>query len=134
MSVNKIILIGRLTKDPETKQVGTSNVTNFTIVTNEKYKNKAGEQVEEAEFHDCVIWGDRGLTLAKYKKKGEELYVEGSVKTRTWEHEGKKQYRQEVKVFNFTFIGGGGGNAQAATTPQSQAPNSQQQIDDDLPF
>jgi len=123
MSVNKVMLIGRLVKDPETKTVGDNTVTNFTIVTNEKYKNKSGELIEESEFHNCVLWGPRGQALSKYKKKGEELFVEGSIKTRTWEHEGQKKYRTEVKVFNFIFIGS-----------SKQNTNGNVPIDDDLPF
>jgi len=107
MSVNKVILLGRLTKDPETKAVGETSVTEISLVTNERFTTKAGEKKEESEFHNLVAWGKMGEVIAQYKKKGEELYVEGKKKTRTWEHEGKTQYKVEIVVSGFEFIGGG---------------------------
>jgi len=122
MSVNKVILLGRLTDDPVTKPVGDTNVTEFTLVTNKRYTTKAGEKKEDAEFHNVVAWGKMGETIAQYKKKGEELYVEGEKKTRTWEFEGKKQYKVEIIISTFEFVGGGG------------APGAGLPVEDELPF
>ena len=127
MSVNKIILVGRLIKDPEMKTLKSdSKVTEFTIATNERYTNKAGEKVEETEFHNIVAWGKSAEIINQYKKKGEEMYIEGKVKTRSWDNDqGVKQYKNEVILSSFTFIG----NKAAATTTPTNTPT-----DLDLPF
>ncbi len=127
MSVNKVILVGNLTKDPETRAVGESSVTEVTIATNERYTTKAGEKKEEVEFHNLVIWGKAGEVIAQHKKKGEELYVEGKKKTRTWDKDGVKQYKVEIVVSDFEFIGGRG-------QAQTNAPQGNVPVDDELPF
>jgi single-strand DNA-binding protein len=108
MSVNKVILIGHLGKDPELKQVNTSQVCNFSLATTEKYKNKAGEKVEDTEWHQIQLWGVLAELAEKYLKKGSQVYLEGKIKTRKWEDkDGNTRYSTEVIANQMTFLGGG---------------------------
>jgi single-strand DNA-binding protein len=107
--VNKLILIGNLTRDPEFKVVGESAVCNFAVATNDVWFNKAGEKQEEVEFHDIVVWGNQADACNTYLSKGSPVYVEGKLKTRNWDNaEGVKQYRTEVKAQNVQFLSTGG--------------------------
>jgi len=129
MSVNKVILVGRLIKDPELKTVGDTTVTEFTIATNERFTTKSGEKKEETEFHSIVYWGKAGEVINSYVKKGDEIYIEGKTKTRTWDNDqGVTQYKKEVIASTFSFIGNKAKTEGQA--PQGQTP----QIGDDLPF
>lgn len=107
MSVNKVILVGRLAKDPEVRYTGTGTaVCNIVVVTSDRWKDKEGKPQERAEFHRCVLWGKNAENAAKYLKKGSEAYVEGSLETRNWEDkEGQKRYTTEVKAQSIQFIG-----------------------------
>jgi single-strand DNA-binding protein len=124
MSVNKVILVGRITADIEVKDAGSSKLAKFSIATNERYTKKDGTKVENTEFHNIVVWGKPAEIIAQYKKKGDEIYIEGKLETSNWEDKdsGKKMYRTEVKASSFEFIGG---QAKPATGNGG---------DDELPF
>ena len=97
MSVNKVILIGHLGSDPETKSFDDGMmVANVNIATSETYKNKQGEKQEKTEWHSLVFWGKSAEILKRYSKKGSRIYVEGKLETRSWETDGMKKYKTEV--------------------------------------
>lgn len=123
-NLNKVILIGHLTRDPETKAVGETSVTAFGIATNHKWKSKSGEQKEEVYFGECQCWGTRGEAIARYVKKGDPLYVEGRLRLEQWDgKDGTKQSRTRIEVEDFQFLGGkrDGGDEQAAPQAQPKA-------------
>jgi len=99
-SVNKVVIIGRLGKDPELRrtQSGTA-VVSFSIATSEKFKDKQG-----TEWHNCTAWNKSGEIIAQYVKKGSQIYVEGSLKTRSWEDNGVKKYATDIIVREFQFL------------------------------
>ena len=108
MSVNKIILIGHLGRDPEVRfnQSGTA-VANFSIATNEKWTDKSsGEKKERTEWHKIVAWGRLGEICGEYLKKGKQVYIEGRIQTREWEKDGVKRYTTEIIAHNMTMLGG----------------------------
>ena len=129
-SVNKVILVGHLGGDPESRftQGGTA-VATFSVATNESRKNSEGSWEDHAEWHRCVLFGKQAETAAEYVKKGQMVYVEGRLQTRSWEDkEGMKRYSTEVVGNAFTMLGrrnAAGGGAPPASHPSN---------DDALPF
>lgn len=106
MNINSIVVAGRLGKDPELKSLPSgSTVTNFTVATSMKYKDKSGNIQESTEWFNCIAFGKTADTVAKFFKKGKEIYLEGRLQTRSWDKDGVKQYRTEVIVSNFQFVG-----------------------------
>jgi single-strand DNA-binding protein len=106
MNVNKVIIVGRLTRDPEKKAIPSGQtVTNFSVATSTKWKGQDGQQNEKTEFHNVVAWGRRGEVIAQYMTKGQEIFVEGRLETRSWDDQesGKKMYRTEIIMDNFEF-------------------------------
>ena len=104
--MNKAILIGRVGKDPEVKQVSGTAVAKFTIATSESYKNKAGEKVEQTEWHNIVIWGKLCDIVERYVKKGDLLYVEGKIIYGSYEdRDGNKRYTTDIKVDEMKMLG-----------------------------
>ena len=133
-SVNKVILIGNLGKDPEVKTVGSDKVANFTLATNESYKDKEGNKVEQTEWHNIVMWRKLAELAEKYLTKGSQIYLEGKLKTRSWEDkDGNKKYMTEVQAFNMTFLGKATGAQTTAPEPQ-QADPVEPEDDGNLPF
>jgi len=147
--VNKVILIGNLGSDPEVRTLeGGTKVANFSIATSEKFKNREGNTVERTEWHNIVMWRGLAEIAEKWLKKGSQIYVEGRLRTRSWDDQnGNKKYTTEVLVDNMTMLGGatggsGGGNSgggqQSSSAPASNQVNepasSLDDIDDDLPF
>jgi single-strand DNA-binding protein len=129
MNVNKAIIVGRLTRDPEVRTTPSGQtVTNFSLATSTKWKGQDGQQNEKTEFHNIVAWGKRGEVIGQYVVKGQELFVEGRLETRSWDDKdtGKKMYRTEIILDNFEFGAkagaGGGGN-----TNQNNYNNNKQQ-------
>ena len=105
MYLNKVQLIGNLTRDPELKSLPSGlKVVSGSLATNRVYKDKDGAKKESTEFHNFVAFGRPGELIAQYMKKGGSLYVEGRLQTRSWDDkEGKKNYRTEIVVENFQF-------------------------------
>lgn len=112
-NLNRVLLIGRLTRDPEqrTIQSGTT-VTSFGLAVNRTYTRRdSGEKVEETTFVDCEAWGRQAETIARYVSKGRQLFVEGRLKFDTWERDGQRRSKLSVVVENFQFLDSqGGGN------------------------
>ena len=146
--MNKVIILGNITRDIELRTVGSSCVADIGIAMNEKYKNKAGEVVEKAHFVDVVAWGRKAEVIAEYFHKGSKILVEGSLDFDQWENEaGEKRSKLRVKLFNFDFVDSKGegtatppsDNAYGTATPPASAKPSgaapQSTFDDDdIPF
>lgn len=104
--INKVILVGRLGKDPEVKHLESgSTLANFSLATSEKYKNKNGEMVETTEWHNIVIWGKLAEIVEKWVHKGDLIYVEGKLVTRSWEKDGITRYATEIVGIAMTMLG-----------------------------
>lgn len=129
-SLNKVQLIGHLGADPESRfTTSGSAVTNFTLATNESWRADDGETKEKTEWHRVVVFGKRAETVAEYMKKGQLVYVEGRLQTRSWEDKDKvKRYTTEILCDNFTMLGRKG---EGEGTAPAQKDTDQ---DDDLPF
>lgn len=104
--INKVILVGHLGKDPEVRYLdGGVTVASFTLATSETY-NKDGKKIEQTEWHNIVMWRGLADTAAKYLKKGKLIYLEGKLRTRSFEdREGHKKYSTEIVAENFTMLG-----------------------------
>ncbi len=129
MNVNKVIIVGRLTRDPEKKAIPSGQtVTNFSMATSRKWKGQDGQEQEKTEFHNIVAWGKVGEIIAQYVIKGQELYVEGRLETRNWDDQesGKKMYRTEIILENFQFGAKPGGANASQGNYQDQNQNQQQ--------
>lgn len=105
--VNKVIIIGRLGTDPETKTVGTgSAVTRMSVATSESWVDRDGQKQERTEWHRVVVWGKLAEICGKYLSKGRQVFVEGRLQTRSWEdNQGQKKYTTEVVATNVQFLG-----------------------------
>jgi single-strand DNA-binding protein len=105
--VNKCILIGNLGKDPESKNLESGNtVTTFSLATSESYKDKQGNKVDQTEWHNIVLWGKLAEIASKYLKKGSSIYLEGKIRTRSWDDkDGNKKYTTEIIGESFTMLG-----------------------------
>jgi single-strand DNA-binding protein len=149
MYLNKVMLIGNLTRDPELKSLPSgTQVVNFGMATNRTYKDKNGEKKEVAEFHNVVAFGRLAEVISQYMKKGRQMYVEGRLQTRSWDDKetGKKNYRTEIIIENFQFGSGGGAGGPATPAAQGGAGNKRENADaieypdepeinpDDIPF
>lgn len=109
-SVNKVTLLGNVTRDPELKSTTAGqSVATFGLATNRVWKDATGEKQSLAEFHNLVAWGAQAEFVSQYVKKGKPLYVEGYLKTRSWDsQEGTKIFRTEVVVENVVLLGAKG--------------------------
>ena len=146
--VNKVILIGNLGQDPETRTTpGGTTVTNIRIATSESWKDKtSGEMKEQTEWHGIVLWNRLGEIAAEYLKKGSQVYIEGRLQTRKWQDkQGNDRYTTEIVASEMQMLGGrGGGSTQetrdtregvsrgsaGAPAPAGSPPD----FDDDIPF
>jgi len=143
-SVNKAILLGNLTREPEVRFMPNGEaVANFSIATNERWKDKNGEQQEKAEFHNIVMYRKLAEIAGEYLKKGSSVYLEGRLQTRKWEKDGVTRYSTEVIADSMQMLGGKAdgstGSAQRQDTPsneqdQSTGTRSFDDFDDDIPF
>jgi single-strand DNA-binding protein len=148
MSVNKAILVGRLGKDPETRYTsGGQAVCNFSMATDETYKDRAGERQKRTEWHKIVVWGKQAEIAQKYLKKGSLLFLEGRIQTRQWDDkEGQKRYSTEIVATTFRMLGGrnegssapgfSGGHGDSDTTAVAAHEDmpSAEVSDEDIPF
>ena len=125
MYLNKAILFGNLTRDPELRALPSGmNVCNFSIATNRVFKDRDGKKQEQTDFHNIVVFGRQADTVAQYLKKGSSVFVEGRMQTRSWEKEGQKQYRTEVVADRVQFgpIGSGSGSRSSGAEQGGDAP------------
>ena len=141
MSVNKVILIGNLGKDPEVRFTNNGRaVARFPIATSEVWKDANGSRQERTEWHNIVVWGKQGETCGQYLAKGRQVFVEGSIRTRSYEKDGSKRYMTEIVAQNIRFLGGGGGTRVASEMDAGGAGDmsggmgGMPPADDDIPF
>ena len=108
MSVNKVILVGRLGRDPETRYTsGGQAVANFSVATDESYKDRNGERQKRTEWHKIVVWGKQAEIAQQYLKKGSLVFIEGRIQSREWQDkEGQKRTSFEIVANNFRMLGG----------------------------
>ena len=115
MYLNKVLLYGNLTRDPELRALPSGmNVVNFSIATNRVFRDRDGKKQEQTDFHNVVVFGRQADTVNQYLKKGSSVFVEGRLQTRSWEKEGQKMYRTEVVADRVQFgprPGGGGAHS-----------------------
>lgn len=144
--INKVILIGNLGRDPEQRSMpnGTA-VTNFSIATSDSWRDqKTNERKERTEWHNIVCFGRTAEIASEYLKKGSKVFIEGSLRTSSWEADGVKKYRTEVVCRDMQMLDSRGGGAAAggkAANPASQpmaahteVPPVTEDFDDDIPF
>lgn len=128
-NLNKALVEGNLTRDPEMKALPSGqNVTSFSVATNRKYKDKDGKLQEEVDFHNIVVFGRQAETVNQYLKKGSGAFVEGRLQTRSWEKDGQKQYRTEIVADRVQF----GAHADGATGATEHPTNEEDP--DNIPF
>jgi single-strand DNA-binding protein len=128
MSVNRVILIGRLGKDPETRYMPNGEaVTNAALATSENWKDKSGEKQEKTEWHNLIFYRRLAEIAGEYLKKGSQVYIEGRLQTRKWEKDGVTRYTTEIIVNEMTMLGGksagdsGPGERAESTAPAASA-------------
>ena len=150
MSVNKVILLGRLGQDPELKYTpGGSAVCNFSLATTESWTDKSGQKQEKTEWHRIVVWGKLAELCNQYLSKGRQAFLEGRLQTRSWDDkDGNKRYTTEILASTVQFIGGpaastnqnagvGSSSSQAnisAAQPEYQIASDASFAADDIPF
>ena len=138
--VNKAIIVGNLGADPETREAGNSTVCNFRVATNESYKDSTGTLVEKTEWHSVVAWGKLAEICGAYLKKGSQVYVEGSLQTRSYEKDGVTKYTTEIKAREMTILSGSESGDGSSGTPPVARPKPRpyaflaEVVDDTLPF
>ncbi len=142
--INKVTILGRLGNDPESRAAGETTVTNFSIATSEKFKNKQGDVQEKTEWHRIVAWGKLAEICAQYLTKGAQVYVEGKLQTRSWEKEGVKLYTTEIVISEMQMLGSKSDQTQSAGQDQpyrqpaaqssQPSPVANDSYSDDLPF
>ena len=144
-SVNKVILIGNLGKDPDVRHLENgATVANFPIATSENYKDrKTGEKVSQTEWHNIVVWRGLADITERYLKKGDKVYIEGKLRTRSWQdQDGNTKYTTEVVADNLTMLGKSSDNSTSPPSQSAAATSSTTQNEDfsgpddsdDLPF
>jgi single-strand DNA-binding protein len=156
MYLNKVLLIGNLTRDPELKSLPSGiQVATFGLATNRVYRDRDGNKQEQPEFHNITVFARQAETSAQYLRKGDSAMIEGRIQTRSWEKDGQKQYRTEIVAESVQFgakrgEGGGGGyssaggaSANTSAAPKKTAPAKQDEgvaypqediNPDDIPF
>jgi len=145
MDFNKVIIAGRLTKDPEVRTTtGGQSVASLSVATGRTFKNAAGEKQEKTEFHSVVAWGKTGELCGQYLVKGQEVLVEGRLETRSWDApNGEKKFRTEIIAENVSFGSkprGGQGGDYASSAKSQPAPGNAPAVEEeeikieDIPF
>src|SRR5215470_1492121 len=135
MSVNKVILVGRLGRDPETRYTGGGQaVANFSIATDETYKDKNGERQKRTEWHKIVVWGKQAEIAQQYLKKGSLIFIEGRIQSREWQDkEGQKRTSFEIVATNFRMLGGRADGAAAGAGGGSRGGGGGDDFDQSAP-
>ena len=142
--VNKVILVGNLGKDPETKYMPSGDcVCNFSLATTVSWKDKtSGEKVEMTEWHNIVMFKRQAEIAGEYLRKGSQVYIEGKLKTRKWQDKtGNDRWTTEIEARDMQMLGSRGGNAgmgapaaQSAPPPAAAAQSGNPPFEDDIPF
>jgi single-strand DNA-binding protein len=140
MSLNKVMLIGNLGKDPEVRFTGTGRaVARFSLATSEVWNDAEGQRQERTEWHNVVVWGKQAETCGQYLAKGRQVFIEGSIRTRQYDDkEGNRRYITEVNAQRVQFLGGGGGRGAetrgGGTADDAPPGPPATPEDDDIPF
>jgi single-strand DNA-binding protein len=144
MSVNKVILVGHVGKDPEIRHLESGvAVASFSLATSETYTAKNGEKVSTTEWHNIVMWRGLAEIAEKYVTKGKQLFIEGKIRTKSWEDkDGNKRYMTEIVADSMQMLGSkdshgqanGGGSATQSAIPNIAEPDTDLGVEDDLPF
>jgi len=126
MSVNKVILVGRLGKDPETRYMTSGDaVTNCTMATSENWKDKSGEKQERTEWHNLVFYRRLAEIAGEYLRKGSQVYIEGKIQTRKWQDkEGRDRYTTEIVVNEMQMLGSKSSGGSSFEVVENKAPRS----------
>ena len=139
MSVNKVILVGHVGRDPEVRLLeGQRTVARFSLATNEVYRDKNGNRIEQTEWHQIEVWDDLARIAEKYVRKGTQLYLEGKIRTNSWKDKetGQEKSTKYIRANAFTLLGPppsqDGGQEPETTAAGPLLPD--QAPDDDLPF
>jgi single-strand DNA-binding protein len=126
--INKVILLGNLGKDPETRTLDNGNkVTNFSLATSEVYNNQKGEKVKETEWHNISFFGGLAEICEKYLTKGSQIYIEGKIQTRSYEQDGVTKYATNILGYSLKMLG-------KAAPEQGQQQEEKVDSGNDLPF
>jgi len=140
-SVNKVILVGNLGRDPEVRYTqGGTAVANFTMATTDRWSDTSGEKKERTEWHRIVVWAKQAEIVGEYLRKGRQVYVEGSLQTREWtDREGNKRYTTEVRAQRVQMLGARGDGQPAGPSQPEEATavadgSSGGYEEDDIPF
>jgi len=142
-SVNKVILVGRLGRDPEIRSTPSgTTLAKFSLATDEVYNDKSGERQERTEWHNIIAWGKLGEICGQYLRKGKQVYIEGSLRTDSWEDKETKQkkYRTEIVAKEMHMLGrkgedgGGSGASGYSSSDDDRSSSSNDGPDDDVPF
>jgi single-strand DNA-binding protein len=151
-SVNKVILIGNLGRDPEVRYMPSGDaVANISIATTETWKDKNGEKQEKTEWHRVAMFGKTAEIAGEYLKKGSQVYIEGRLETRKWtDKEGQERYTTEIRADRMQMLGSRSGGSERMAAPEDDAPraaaapakksggapksSSLEDLEDDIPF
>jgi len=143
-TVNRVILVGRLGKDPEIKYTPSGMaMASFPLATDENRKDSEGKRTTQTEWHNIILWGKQAEIAGEYLKKGKLVYIEGRLQTRSWEDSqgGGQRYRTEIVGERFTMLGGRSDSAEGSDANRTSAPQPTQsetparlEEDEDLPF
>lgn len=146
MSVNKVLLIGRLGNNPEIRYTNTGTaVANFNLATSENWNDKSGQRQERTEWHRVVVWGKLAELCEKYLSKGRQCFVEGRLQTRSWDDkDGNKRYTTEIVASTIQFLGGnaqpgasagaGAGMSDNGPVPEMSGAPESSFTEDEIPF
>ena len=134
--VNKAIIVGNLGQDPQTRYMPSgSAVTNISIATSEKWKDKqTGEPRERTEWHRVAAFGRLAEIMAEYLRKGSQVYIEGKLRTRKWDKDGQTHYTTEIIADQMQMLGGKQNQQQPSTAPAKSGQPGPDDFDDDVPF
>ncbi len=139
--VNKVILIGYVGQEPDFKQLdGGAKVASFSLATNETYKSKEGKKVEHTDWHNIVVWNRLAEIVEQYVSKGDKLFIEGKIRTRSYENQqGEKRYITEIFASSLKMLGGKPGESSGSSrmdsyAQQPEANSDFQPQEGDLPF
>ena len=123
ISLNRVLLIGNLTKDPELRYIPSGTpVANLRLAVNSSFKGQTGERKEETCFVTVIVWSKQAEICNQYLKKGRMIFVEGRLMSRSWEAEGKTRSTMEIRADRVQFLGGPGGGAPAAARAEATVP------------
>jgi single-strand DNA-binding protein len=138
MSVNKVILVGNLGRDPEVRATPSGqSVCNFSLATTERYTDRGGQQRDQTEWHNVVVWGKMADVCGQYLKKGRQVYIEGRLTTRQYEAKDGtgKRYRTEIVAQRVQFLGGrAAAGMEEGASDFGPAPDAPPPDEDDIPF